>query len=370
MVRLVHANPNTGPVHLRTSDGTTHPTVRPGEFTRHRAVPGRLPGIVLGRELARRLEAEVGDEITLVTPLRGVDHSMLGPSGTTPSSTRHVVTGVFESGFYEYDVRLALVGITAAQRFLNRGKVIRWLEVRADDLMQVRDVRRRVAASLDPFDFETVVRHSQELARKLTRIADGEISGTTLRDPVGMIDQIDNAAKAIRLLKYQDLDFGYHPRFRLIDWQEMNTNLLGALKLQKVVLTIFFLIIIVVGSFVVVGSQIMVIHEKTADIVILKAMGCTRSAIRLAFTLQGLLVASIGTAVGLGVGAGLVALLGVIDFPLDASVYLIDHLPVRLDTLDLLLIAGATGICTVIATQYSAGKAASQTVVDGLRSLG
>ena len=49
-----------------------------------------------------------------------------------PSSARHVVTGIFESGFHEYDVRLGLVNIDAAQRFLNRGKVVRWLEARSE----------------------------------------------------------------------------------------------------------------------------------------------------------------------------------------------------------------------------------------------
>ena len=173
----------------------------------------------------------------------------------------------------------------------------------------------------------------------------------------------------MNLVKYQDVDLGYRPRFRLIDWQEMNSNLFSALKLQKMVLTIFFLISIVVGSFVVVGSQVMIIHERTAEIAILRAMGATGGVIRMIFTLQGLFVTTLGTAAGLAAGVGIARLVEVVDYRLDASVYLIDRLPVSLGLLDLVGIAVATAMCTLAATQYSAGRAAAKTPVDGLRAI-
>ena len=378
MVRLVHAAPDRptttdaagASLALRTPSGDLGlPPVRAGEATGFVAVPARLPGIVLGEELARRLHAKVGSEVTLVTPLRGVDNKMLGPYGMAPSSARHVVTGLFRSGFYEYDVRLALVSLLAAQRFLNRGRVIRWIEVAAADLLRVADVKRRVAATVDPYDFDTLVGQADDLGRRMQRLARGEVSDVELRDPTSFIDDIDNNLRTLSLLKYQEVDFGYRPRYRLIDWREMNTNLLSALKLQKVVLTIFFLIIIVVGSFVVVGSQVMVIHEKTSEIAILKAMGATGRLVRLTFTLQGLLVAGVGTVVGLVAGLGLCALAAAIDYRLDATVYLIDRLPVRIVPLDLVIVAGATAICTLLATQYSASRAAAKTPVEGLRAV-
>ncbi len=370
MARLVDARTSGGALRLAGPDGlAVGPTVEPGDVTGYSPMLARLPGIVLGSELARRLHAEVGDEVTLVTPLRGIDSKMMGPYGMAPSSAHHVVAGIFESGFYEYDVRLALVSLEAAQRFLNRGPVIRWLEVKTEDLLRVDDVERQLAALVDPYDITSLVGQVEGFRGKIARYTAGEVRDSPIATDGSFAGGLTNVIQLVNLVKYQEMDFGYHPRFRLIDWKEMNTNLFRALKLQKVVLTMFFLIIIVVGAFVVVGSQMMVIHEKTPDIAILRAMGATAGTIRAVFTLQGLLVAGIGTTAGMLFGVGLCWVLGALEYPLDASVYLIDRLPVQLNLLDLVLVAAATAVCTLAATQYSAGRAAAKSVVGGLRAV-
>ncbi|MEZ4269400.1 MAG: FtsX-like permease family protein, partial [Myxococcota bacterium] len=370
MARLVDARTSGAAVRLAGPDGVSvGPAVEPGELTGYTPIRARLPGIILGSELARRLHAEVGDEVTLVTPLRGIDSKMMGPYGMAPSSVHHVVAGIFESGFYEYDVRLALVSLEAAQRFLNRGPVIRWLEVKTVDLLKVDEVERRLAALVDPYDITSLVGQVEGFQGKIARYAAGEVRDSPPATDASFTGGLTNVIQLVNLVKYQEMDFGYHPRFRLIDWKEMNTNLFRALKLQKVVLTMFFLIIIVVGAFVVVGSQMMVIHEKTPDIAILRAMGATAGTIRAIFTLQGLLVAGIGTTVGLLFGVGLCWALGALEFPLDAAVYLIDRLPVQIEVVDLILVAVATAACTLAATQYSAGRAAAKSVVGGLRAV-
>jgi lipoprotein-releasing system permease protein len=171
------------------------------------------------------------------------------------------------------------------------------------------------------------------------------------------------------LLKFQGSG-GLRPnRFQVFDWREKNINLFSALELQKVVLAIFFFIIILVGSFVVVGSQIMVVHEKTPDIAILKAMGATSGLIRLVFTLQGLFVAVIGLVAGLIIGLGLVALIEAIDYQLEASIYLIDKLPAAVDVVELAFVSLGTLACTLLTTQISAGRAAGKAPVAGLRQV-
>jgi ABC-type lipoprotein release transport system permease subunit len=369
MVRLLNLR---APAALSLGDiiGSKQPAqVAAGEFTQYHPVKARLPGLLIGTALAKRLDASLGTEVTIVTPLRGVDNKMLGPYGMTPSSARHVVTGIFESGFYEYDVRLGLVNLEAAQRFLNRGKVVRWLEIKATDLMRVHDVKRRLATALDPYDIETLTRLVNRFDGKLERYAAGGVRDAGHQPSTSFIGGVRNGMQMVNLLKYQETDFGHRPRYRLIDWEEMNANLFSALKLQKVVLTIFFLIIIIVGSFVVVGSQIMIIHEKGPDIAILKAMGATAPMIRAVFTLQGLFVAGLGTI--FGVIAGFIACKGLqaIDYRLDASVYLIDRLPVELELSNAILVGVATTICTLAATQYSAARAASKSPVEGLRAV-
>ncbi|MDP6943049.1 MAG: FtsX-like permease family protein, partial [Myxococcota bacterium] len=267
------------------------------------------------------------------------------------------------------DVRLGLVSIEAAQRFLNRGKVVRWIEVKAEDILRVREVKRRVATALDPYDLETLAVQANRFQGKLERYVAGGVRDTAHEPSDTFIGGVRNGLQMVNLLKYQETDFGYQPRYRLIDWEEMNANLFSALKLQKIVLTIFFLIIIIVGSFVVVGSQIMIIHEKGPDIAILKAMGATARTIRAVFTLQGLFVAGLGTLFGLVAGFVACWILVAVDYRLDASVYLIDRLPVEIDVANAILVAVATALCTLAATQYSAARAAAKTPVEGLRAV-
>ena len=113
----------------------------------------------------------------------------------------------------------------------------------------------------------------------------------------------------------------------------------------------------------------MIIHEKGPDIAILKAMGATSTMIRAIFTLQGLFVAGLGTLIGIITGFAACLALQAIDYRLDASVYLIDRLPVELEIGNAILVGVATALCTLAATQYSAARAASKSPVEGLRAV-
>gem|GEM_PF-1048272 len=339
------------------------------DLAAYQPVQARLPGIILGVSLAERLSAKAGDEVSLVTPLRGIDSSMIGPFGMEPSSTRHRVVGTFESGFYDYDVRLALVNIVSAQRFLNRGPDIRWIEVKTEDLIEIEDTKRRVAAALDPYDLDTITDNGLALEGHYQRLVTGDFAGVDLPASDGFLTTIRNASKVLGVLKFQEYDLGYAPRYRLVDWKEMNSNLFGALTLQKVVLALFFSIIIIVGAFVVVGSQMMIIHDKAPDIAILKAMGAPRSLVRLTFTVQGVMVAAIGCAVGIVIGVATCLLIAWFDYELEASIYLIDKLPATVEWGVIALVTVGALITTMVATQYSAGRAATKTPVEGLRAV-
>jgi lipoprotein-releasing system permease protein len=91
--------------------------------------------------------------------------------------------------------------------------------------------------------------------------------------------------------------------------------------------------------------------------------------VRLVFTLQGLFVAVIGLVAGLAVGLGMVAIIDAVDYELEASIYLIDHLPATVHGSELALIAIGTLLCTLVTTQISAGRAAAKTPVAGLRQV-
>jgi lipoprotein-releasing system permease protein len=91
--------------------------------------------------------------------------------------------------------------------------------------------------------------------------------------------------------------------------------------------------------------------------------------IRAVFTLQGLFVAGLGTLFGLAMGFAACGILAAVDYRLDASVYLIDRLPVEVDVGNAILVAVATALCTLAATQYSAARAAAKSPVEGLRAV-
>ena len=72
---------------------------------------------------------------------------------------------------------------------------------------------------------------------------------------------------------------------------------------------------------------------------------------------------------GFGLGFGICSLINRIDYGLDASVYLIDRLPAELESADAIVVATATALCTLVASQYSAAKAAAKTPAEGIRAV-
>ena len=112
----------------------------------------------------------------------------------------------------------------------------------------------------------------------------------------------------------------------------------------------------------------MVVRDKTREIGILRAMGLPARVVRNAFILQGAFIGVVGTAFGTVMGllvAWLVDSKRLID--LNPSVYFIDHLPIRVDSLDLVLIIVASITVATAATIYPAKRAASLVPVDAIR---
>jgi lipoprotein-releasing system permease protein len=103
----------------------------------------RLPGIVLGRELAKNLGAVQGDVVHLISP-RG----MLAPTGHVPAMKAFRVTGYFESGMYEFDQTFAYINLHDAQRLLRMGEAVTGIEIRVNDMYQAREVADALVARL------------------------------------------------------------------------------------------------------------------------------------------------------------------------------------------------------------------------------
>jgi lipoprotein-releasing system permease protein len=102
-----------------------------------------MPGIVLGRELAKNLGVVQGDVVHLISP-RG----MLAPTGHVPAMKAFRVSGYFESGMYEFDQTFAYIHLHDAQRLLRMGDAVSGIEVRVHDIYEARAVADRIVSQL------------------------------------------------------------------------------------------------------------------------------------------------------------------------------------------------------------------------------
>ncbi len=229
------------------------------------------------------------------------------PAGRVPKSQLFRVVGLFKSGMYEYDNTLAYVHVRDAQRLLGIGDAVNGIEVKVVDIYAAAQV-------------------AEKLQKKL----------------------------------------GYPYWVR--DWMQMNHNLFSALKLEKVVMFIILTLIILVAAFNIVSSLIMMVMEKTKDIAILKAMGATTHKVRRIFVYEGLLIGVVGTVLGLAGGFGLCELLKRYQFiELPRDVYYISTLPVRMEPLDVVIIACAAVAICLAATFYPSKQAAKLHPAEALR---
>jgi lipoprotein-releasing system permease protein len=158
------------------------------------------------------------------------------------------------------------------------------------------------------------------------------------------------------------------PRYITQDWTTMNRSLFEALWLEKMAISITISLIVIVAALNIVGSLVLLVMEKRADIAILKTMGASSKAVMYVFMLQGLIIGIIGTAVGAATG---VALSWVLDhyrlIRVSGDIYQISYLPFTLLPLDFLIVVLAAVFICFIATIYPSRQAARLKPVEALR---
>jgi lipoprotein-releasing system permease protein len=280
-------------------------TAKSGDFS-FRTSSGDTNGVVIGVRLADRLNVHPGaDSVTLLS----ANLSKLDPvtGQPVPKQEKFEVTGIFETGMYEYDDKYMFMSVASAQRLSQLGEAMTGIEVR-----------------------------------------------TTSRE----------AAPGIALALSDTLGFPY----RTEDWQAQNSSLFHALKLEKLGMAFILLLIVLVAAFNIVSTLTMVVTDKTREIGILRAMGMPAQSVRRIFFTQGIVIGLVGTVTGLLLGlVASVALDRYKLISLDPSVYFIDHLPVATDAGDVTLIVLASLLIAAIATLYPARQAARLYPVEAIR---
>jgi lipoprotein-releasing system permease protein len=264
-----------------------------------------LPGVIVGKTLAKNLGIQLNDQVRIISPLTGADVVVVR-NGATPRSRDFRVVGIFDAGFDEYDSRLVYVDLWQAQRFFDQGDAVTGVEVKVRNIERARAIGRRLEHSLGN---------------------------------------------------------GYHT----LDWEALNHNLFTALALQKLALSFVITIIIVIAAFNVIATLVMVVLDKKREIAILKAMGAHESAILRIFLTQGLAVGALGTGIGLLCGALNCWLLMRYHFPLDPQVYLIRYVPVQASVAEFAFTGVVAMLIALVASLVPAVWAARLAPVEGLR---
>ncbi len=262
------------------------------------------PGVIIGEELAQRLGVVVGSRVNLLSPA-----GQKTSAGFAPRIRPFMVVGVFSTGMFEYDSSLGFVSLDAARDVLG--------------------------------------------------LPEGSISGVELA--------VTDVYKADAVAERVTRAVGGYPLYTR-HWMEMNANLFAALKLEKTAMAVILVLIVLVGSFSIITTLVMLVMEKTRDIAILMSMGATKGMIRRIFMLQGTIIGAIGTGLGYALGLGVALLLQKYQFiELPHGVYSLDHLPVLLQWTDMLAIGASAMVLCFVATIYPARQAASLEPAEALR---
>ena len=225
-----------------------------------------------------------------------------------PVMEQFEVSGFFKSGLYEYDNSFAYIHLKDAQKVLRMGDAVTGIEVRVENIYKANKIAQRIGAELG--------------------------------------------------LPY-----------RAQDWMQMNQSLFRAMKTERRVMFIILTLTILVATFSIASTLIMLVLGKTRDIAILKAMGATNKSIRKIFVFNGMVIGLIGTFLGLSLGLLLSTILKHYDIShLTGGIYyLINSVPVKLDVLDIFAIIAATLVICFLATLYPAHQAAKINPVDSIR---
>jgi len=259
----------------------------------------QVPGIVLGVEIASRLRAGIGETVVATVPnvrRRGV-----------PRMRTFLVTGMFETGIYEYDSVLGITSLEAA------------------------------AEALD---------------------LDGRVTGILVR-----IAEPDAAAEVgKRIVEAIDT-----PNLWANDWIRQNRQLFLWMKIEKLIGYLLFAIILVVAAFLIASTLIMIVLEKTREIGVLMSLGASSRRVRSIFLYEGMAIGGLGTGLGCLLGWLGCLLLDRYRLPLPGDIYFVETLPVQLWWGDLALVGALSLVICALSALYPSWRASRLVPVEAIR---
>jgi lipoprotein-releasing system permease protein len=271
--------------------------------------PG-LNRIILGRILAYQLQVGVGDSVVVMIP----GNAASGNGSFAPRLQEFEVVGTFEVGLQEHDSVLALVNLSDAEALRGLAGPT-GIRLKFDDVLKAPDLARSAA---------------QRLA-----------GGLTVRD-----------------------------------WTQENEAYFRAIRIEKTMMGLILMLIVAVAVFNIVAALVMVVNDKRTDIAILRTLGLSPRGVLGVFITQGVLIGWIGTILGVSLGLALALNVDVIVpflesnlgfHIMDPDVYYLSGIPSEVHPPDIVRIALAALLLTLVATVYPAYQAARTQPAEALR---
>jgi lipoprotein-releasing system permease protein len=264
--------------------------------------------------LGARLAAQLGARVGDSITLVA-PRGAVTPFGTTPRVKTYLLAGTFAVGMSEYDQIFIFAPLSEAQLFFNEGSNVNAIEIMVDDPDDIGPYRTAIASAIGN-------------------------------------------------------------EYRVIDWQQVNGSLFGALQVERFAMFMILTMIIVVAALNIISGLIMLVKDKGPDIAILRTMGTTRGAIMRVFFIAGSAIGVIGTAAGFALGLlvcsnieGIrqifIRLTGI--NPFDPAVYFLDQMSAEVENFEVAAVVIMALALSFLATLYPSWRAARLDPVEALR---
>ncbi|WP_270446082.1 ABC transporter permease [Fusobacterium varium] len=252
--------------------------------------PDKMNGILIGKELFKNIGASLGDEVTIIS--------------SENKEIKFKIEGVFQSGYYDYDINMIILPLKAAQYLVYSGDTVNKIDV-------------------------------------------------TLNDPYKAPEIADKIMTKTKIFSRT--------------WGDLNRNLLSALSLEKTVMIMVFSLIVIIAGFVVWVTLNMLVREKIKDIGIMRSMGFSRKSIMKIFLIQGMLLGIAGIIIGTVIALCFLWYIKNYTLAFITSIYYLTKIPVEISIKEIGVIIGANIGIIFVSSVFPAYRAARMETVEALR---
>ena len=175
---------------------------------------------------------------------------------------------------------------------------------------------------------------------------------------------------------HSDLNTKLDESFTIIDWKKRNSSFMNALDVEKNVMFVILTLIILVATFNIISSMIMLVQTKKSDIALMRTMGASKYLIIRIFMLTGSIIGILGTIIGAILGIILSINIETIRHFISTlfekelfspQIYFLSTLPSNINFNEVFIVMGLSVSLTLLASMFPAWKASKISPAEALR---